>query len=311
VSGSPAAAVLARRRSPAGPPLAFITGLAMLGVTIGLSWTMNERVDEFLSELDARALEQAAGMLDRSVEQQRRFVLSQVAVLAEDTRVRAPVMTPSFDEATVKDVLEDIKRAAGASMLAVLDVGGKVRAVTGVPGLREVDLSSSPVVKAALERPSTDVWTLPDRAMVVGVASVRSAGQVSALLVVGFEIGEPLLGAIHRALGVAGAVVIVDRVTATSSSDGALVQAFRAASALDGEGQQLIQSGWNFVARVSRTSNSATAGKVVWLVREHHQAGRVSWLRIMVWVPVVLVGATFALVLLLARQRSPRNEAAA
>jgi Double sensory domain of two-component sensor kinase len=274
---------------------------------MALSWSMDQRVDEFLSELDGRALEQAAGMLDRSVEQNRRFVLSQVAVLADDTRVRAPVMTPNFDEATVKDVLDDLKRSAGASMLAVLDTAGKVRAVTGVPGLREVDLSSSPVVKAALERPSTDVWTLPDRAMVVGVAAVRSGGQVAALLVLGFEIGEPLLSAIHRALGVAGAVVIVDRVTATSSSDPALVAAFRAASAIDGEGQQLIQSGWNFVARVSRTSNSATAGKVVWLVREHHQTGRVTWLRVMVWVPVLLVGATFALVLLLARQRNARN----
>ena len=280
---------------------AFLAGLALTGLAAAGSWLAHQRVERFLSDLDAKALERGAQSFERALKQQQAFLLAEVSVLAEDTRVRAPVMTPTLDEATLRDILQDIMRAGGASMLAVLDVKGKVRAVTGVEGLREVDLGSSPVVKAALEKPSTDVWSLPDRALVVGVAAVRSGPDVVALLVMGLEIGEPFLAPIHRALGVAGAVLVRDRVVARSSTDPALVPVFAAANGLEEDRVGLVP-GFPYVARVQRTGRSASAGKVTWLVGRHHEVGRDNPFPVAVWTPTIMVGLTFALVLALSRR---------
>src|SRR4051812_14786163 len=109
--------------------------LVMAGITLGVavatSWMMHAQLDGFLASLDADSLNEAISVFDRSIEQQRGQLASQVALLADDTRVRAPVMTANFDEATVRDVLEDLKKVSGANVLAVLDVNGRVRAVAG------------------------------------------------------------------------------------------------------------------------------------------------------------------------------------
>jgi hypothetical protein len=283
--------------------------LSLLGLVAGVvaGWVMTQQLDGYLDEVDGRVLGQASQVFARSVEQQRRYAQSVVSVLAEDTRIRAPALTPRFDENTVKDVLEDIKKSSGASMLAVLDAGGKVRAVAGAQTLRELDLGSSPVVKTAQERPSTVVWAFPERVLVVGVAPVRSADQVAALLVIGFEVGEQLFGAIQGAVGVAGALLIGDRVVASSDSSPAMMQAFRAARELEGDKEQVVRADKEYIARVSRTSDSAAAGKVVWMVPRYRETGRIAVLRFMNWTPAVLAALTFGLVLLLARRgRDPR-----
>lgn len=278
--------------------------LGMLGLAIGLgaSTIMAQQFSSYLDESDGRLLGQAAQVFARSVEQQRRYAQSVVAVLADDTRIRAPALTPRFDENTVRDVLDDIKKSSGASMLAVLDAGGKVRAVAGAQGLRELDLGSSPVVKTAQERPSTVVWAFPERVLVVGVTPVRSADQVAALLVIGFEVGEQLFGSIQAAVGVAGALLIGDRIVASSDSTPGMMQAFRAAREIDGDREQIVRADREYVARVSRTSDSAAAGKVVWMLPRYRDTGRVGILRFMNWTPAVLAALTFGLVLLLARR---------
>jgi hypothetical protein len=299
--------VISTRRAPDRGPrsrLSAAVPVAALAVVVGLaaSVVMQRRLDGFLDDLDGKAINEAAAVFARSVEQQRRYAQSAVSVLAEDTRIRAPVMTPKFDENTVRDVLEDLKRSSGASMLAVLDATGKVRAVAGVQGMRELDLSASPVVKTAEKRPSTVVWAFPERVLVVGVAPVRQSDQVLALLVMGFEVGEPLFGAIQGAVGVAGALIMGDRVAASSDNSPAMMQAFRAARELEDDKDQVLHADREYVARVSRTSDSAAAAKVVWMIPRHHESGRSYFLRLMNWTPVALAALTFVLVLLFARR---------
>jgi Double sensory domain of two-component sensor kinase len=278
--------------------------LSGLGVAVGVaaSCFMHQQLADYFDELDGRVLGQAAQVFARSIEQQRRYAQSAVSVLADDTRIRAPALTPKFDENTVRDVLEDIKKSSGASMLAVLDATGKVRAVAGAQGLRELDLGSSPVVKLAQERPSTVVWAFPERVLVVGVAPVRSSDQVAALLVMGFEVGEQLFGAIQSAVGVAGALLIGDRVVASSDNTPAMMEAFRAARELEGDKEQLIRTDREYIARVNRTSDSAAAGKVVWILPRFRETGRVTLLRFINWTPAVLSALTFILVLVLGRR---------
>ena len=53
-------------------------------------------------------------------------------MLADDNRIRATVLAPKFDEATVQDVLEDLRKSSGATLLGSRSTSaGKVVAVSG------------------------------------------------------------------------------------------------------------------------------------------------------------------------------------
>jgi hypothetical protein len=286
---------------------AIVAGGALFLLAAVVTWAMHREMDAFLSSLDERVVEQAGRSLEGAIEQQRTTLLSEVRVLSEDTRVRSTVMTPDFDEATVKDVLEDLKKASGASVLAVLDVNGKVRAVTGAQGLHHVDLGSTPVVKAAMEQASANVWTFPEQVVVIAVAPVRTGGETSALFLMGYEIGAQALARIGSTHGVAGAVLIRDRVAAASSTDPVVTQAIRMAIDLEDGKTHVIGGERPYVARITRTSNSAVAGRIVWLVAHHHEGHRATVLRAMTWAPAALVGLMFALFVLVARSRFSRE----
>jgi hypothetical protein len=300
VTGPPDSGAAAGRRGGGARALFVVAGVVALAAGLAASWMMRARLERFQSALDSEALARAGRVFAQVLDQQRARVAAQVAVLAGDTRVRAPVMTPTFDEGTVRDVLEDLKVASASSMVAILDVGGKVRAVAGAPGLRNLDLGSSPLVKAALEQPGADLWTLPDRALVVGVAPVRAAGQTVALLAMGFEVGPAFFGALQRSLGVDGALLVADRVAASSTSEEAKLEAFRATLALppsdEDQPEALVTGGGQtFLTRVGRAARSTAAGKVAWLVPRHHQAAQAGPLPLMIWFPAVSVALTFAL----------------
>lgn len=283
---------------------AAVAGSVLLALGAALAWSQHQQLGATLSALDNAALVTAGKVLDRSIEQQRRALLAEVGVLADDTRVRASVMTPDFNEASVKDTLDDLKAASGASVLAVLDLDGKVRAVTGAEGLRHVDLGSTPLVKAAAEKPSAQVWTFPEHVLVVAAAPIHSGPDASALFMMGFELGATTLGSLRDMLGVDGAVLIGDRLVATSSPDPTLTAALRAAGSLDEDASHAV---WadnagkrsRYLARVTRTSASATAGKVVLIVPHHHHADQTALLRAMVWAPAFLGVLAFVLVLAL------------
>ena len=95
-----------------------------------------------------------------------------------------------------------------ASLLAVVDAAGKVTAVAGATGLRDVNLGASPAVKNGFDHPTSDVWTLPDQVQVVGVAPIRSGDQTPALLVKGLPLGRSQLATVGTSLGVTGALFI-------------------------------------------------------------------------------------------------------
>src|SRR5688572_17299142 len=105
-------------RSSAGAMMAGIVVLAALGA---VSWTADRQVRRFLSSLDDDIVGQAARSLDQLLARQRDQLVAEVRVLADDNRIRATVLAPKFDEGTVQDVLEDIRKSSGATLLAVLD----------------------------------------------------------------------------------------------------------------------------------------------------------------------------------------------
>ena len=193
------------RPRSAGAVVATVAAILSFGALGAAAWLANAELERVLSAQDDEALAQASRTLEELVNRQREQLVSEVKVLADDNRIRATVLAPKFDQATVQDVLEDLRKSSGATLLAVLDANGKVQAVTGAVGLREVDLSASTAVRAAFERPTSDIWTLPDQVQVIGLAPIRSGGETPALLVKGLPLAKSQLATVETALGVAGA----------------------------------------------------------------------------------------------------------
>jgi hypothetical protein len=303
VVSAPASLPAAPLPQPSGGAGVVATAM-LLFAALGFScWLADGQLRGLLSGLDDQALGQASRTIEELVNRQREQLVSEVKVLADDNRIRATVLAPKFDEATVQDVLEDLRKSSGATLLAVLDGSGKVEAVTGAVGLRQVDLSSSAAVKAAFERPTSDIWTLPDQVQIIGIAPIRSGDQTPALLVKGLALGKSQLATVDAALGVSGAVFIGDRIAASSSQNVEIDEALRSAGRLaDGSGELAI-GGRGYRVKLGRAGEGATAARLAWLVPRHRAADRARPLLFLVWCPVPL-GALLMLLLLVNSRRT-------
>ena len=283
---------------------AIVAGLIVVALLAGASLMADRQLRQFLSALDDQRLGQADASLTQLLARQREQLVAEVKVLADDNRIRATVLAPKFDEATVQDILEDLRKSSGASLLAVVDAGGKVAAVAGATGLREVNLGASPAVKSGFDHPTSDVWTLPDQVQVVGVAPIRSGDQTPALLVKGLSLGRSQLATVGFALGVTGALFIGERVAASSVDGADLDEALRAAGR-QAEGIEPVSAGGrSYLARVARTGEGATAARLAWLVPHHHAFERARTLLFLMWCPVPLGALMFLILIVNARRRN-------
>jgi hypothetical protein len=302
VVGAPASLPATPRREPAGAGVTA-TAILLFGALGFASWLADGQLRGLLSTLDDQALGQASRTLEELVNRQREQLVAEVKVLADDNRIRTTVLAPKFDEATVQDVLEDLRKSSGASLLAVLDGSGKVQAVTGAVGLRQVDLSGSSAVKTAFQRPTSDIWTLPDQVQVIGLAPIQSGDQTPALLVKGLPLAKSQLATVETALGVSGAVFIGDRIASSSSQNPALDEAFRSAGRLADGSDELTVGGRSYRVKIGRAGEGATAARITWLVPHHHAFDRARLLLLLVWCPIPL-GALLLLLLLVNSRRT-------
>ncbi len=279
------------------------TALLLFAALGFASWLADGQLRNLLAALDDQALGQASRTLEQLVDRQREQLVAEVKVLADDNRIRTTVLAPKFDEATVQDVLEDLRKSSGASLLAVLDGSGKVQAVTGAVGLRQVDLSASSAVKTAFQHPTSDIWTLPDQVQVIGLAPIQSGDQTPALLVKGLALAGSQLATVDTALGVSGAVFIGDRIASSSSQNPALDEAFRSAGRLADGSADLAVGGRSYRVKIDRAGEGATAARLAWLVPHHRAVGRARLLLLLIWCPIPL-GALLLLLLLVNSRRT-------
>jgi hypothetical protein len=296
---TPGAATVPASRNRA----ALLAGTALLGLAVAASVMSQRLIDHFLAQLDNDAVQTARRVFERTLEEQRAQALSQVSVLADDTRIRSTAMMANLDEATMRDVLKDLMATSGAGLMAVLDVNGKVRAVTGVEGLRDVDLGSSAVVKAALQRPSAYIWTFPQQVLAVGVAPIRTQDQVNAFLVMGFEAAKTTLSAIHGSLSVSAAVLLGDKLVVSGTDDVAALDAIRVGAGNEADRDLIVNGGDQpFFTRVSRVIESVAAAKVVWVIPQHHDAQRIYPLKLAIWTPSLAAALILALTMVVSRR---------
>ena len=212
-------------------------------------------------------------------------------------------MTTGFDESTIRDVLTDLEASSNASAMAVLDGSGKVRAVTGADGLRQVDLGSSPVIEAAQKEPASYFWTLPDRLLLIAVAPIRSGPRVTAFLLLGAALGSTELANITRSLEVSGAIFAGDRLIAAGSRDPATVELLGRANAFGDGASHIVRGPYEALSRVTRTGGTATAARVAWLVKVHRQSARARIIRTASVIPAVLT-AVFLVGIALSKLRT-------
>jgi hypothetical protein len=310
------APILASSPSPTTYPRSLrlpMAGMVLVLLTFGAAWVGKQQLDRLFYDLDSERLHQAEETLNAVIGEQRARLLASVRILADDTRIRSTAMTTGFDEGTIRDVLDDLKKTSDVNMLAVLDERGKVRAITGAEGLRQMDLSSSPVIREALEHPASYTWTLPDQVVVIGVAAIRVGPRVSALLLMGITLGTQQLGEIQRRLGVMVAMFSGDRKIAGVPSagprddprdDSRLVEIFRSANAMGDSESRPVRGYPDFLTRVTPTSESATAAKLIWVVQSQGQSPRVRLVRTMLWLPVLFVALTFGYLMWMIRKRN-------
>jgi hypothetical protein len=265
-----------------------VVGVLLVGTAI-CWWATRRQVERALAALDDQALQEAERSLSLAFDHQRRQGLSEVKLLVDDSRIRGTIITPHFDEATVRDVLDDLQEASGATVLAVLDPTGKVQAASGIESLRNVDLGAATAVRVGMERPAASVWTFPDRVLVIAVAPIKAGKELVAELMLGFDLGQRALTAIERTRGVAGALFVAERMVADGSTDGEQRRAFEEARAAPDRATILVHGGRDFVARVKPLSESATSARVVWLVERYHQAALLGALPAAAAVPTVLM----------------------
>jgi len=76
---------------------ALLAGFALLALAVAASVLSQRLIDRFLVQLDSDAVQTARKVFERTMEEQRAQALSQVSVLAEDTRIRSTAMMANLD----------------------------------------------------------------------------------------------------------------------------------------------------------------------------------------------------------------------
>jgi hypothetical protein len=281
------------RRLPVG---AWLAGLALLALAAAGAFAGERELRAMMTELDGKSLNRADLLLGTFLEAQKADLVGKARILSGDTRVRTTVMTPQFSEATVRDVLEDLRKASDATVMAVIDVRGRVQAAAGSDRMPTMaDLGASPLLGQAMEKAVAHVWTFPEHVLVVGMAPVRSAGQVVALFLVGYELPEATLGSIGKTMGIDGAVVIGDKMVTTTSGAPAMAEVVKLTLTAEDGVNHVVDAGGPHLVRITRTGDSAGAGRVVWTIPMHQQGPRMLTLQILGLIPIPLVGLALVL----------------
>jgi hypothetical protein len=280
--------------------LAVAAGALLVGGTAAAAVLASQRVQQLMTAGDSSPVDGAQASFAEVLEGLRKQTLAQARMLVDDTRVRATVITPSFDEATVRDVLDDLRAASQATGLAVLDSAGKPRTTSGIPALSGVDLSSSAAVRTAQDRPSVDVWTVGQQVLVVALAPVRNRREVPALLLVANELPAAAMAGIAKAHRVSGALVIAEKLAVRTPSEAA-PGALEAALAQGGPAGEVAVDDKTYRYRTSVTGDAATAAQVLWLSSNHHVVAAAGPVRSLVWMPVVMAGLLWLLLVTVVR----------
>ncbi len=278
-----------RRRS-----LGLFFGTVLFSIAAASSWLVQRQLAELVNAGERAELSQSAEALEQLLAERRAHLVAVTSVLSDDTRVRAMLLTPDFDEATVVDLLTDLRVAAGASLVAIVDGTGTVRSVVGASELDGLDLSASGLLRSAVERAAARPWVLSDEVVVLAAAPVRLGGQVRAFFLMGEPVDDALLTRAAGPAGAIGGILVGQRLVASSTPEPEVRAALKMAASAPLETFREVPG--HYLARAEKLSDSASSPTVAWLVPRQRRAEPLERLRFLAWIPA---GAAFLILTLL------------
>lgn len=258
--------------------------LSILAVVLAVAWGVlaSTTHDRGLDRLDEQQIERAQETWSIATANALATLSEEVKVLVDDARVREPLATPNMDDATLLDVLEELKASSGASIVGILTPQGTVRVVAGNDSMRGLDLSSSSLMK----QNGTGTWVFPDRMVGVALAPVRLGETLVAHLMVGRDFAARTLTLVEKSTGVFGAVVYQQNLVVSSATDPSARTLLQDAGSMTPG--QTVRSGSSWLTRTAKLDETSGARVVFLLARRatvaEQELGAALW-----WAPAGVV----------------------
>lgn len=174
-------------------PLLFV----FAGVSVAIAgWQLQARAR--FAELEQQRASECLANARASLEPWRKAVEQRVmgaaAMVAGDPRLRPMANNAELDEATLSDVLQDLRTEGRLDVVALTSAQGRVRAVVGAKGLSQVSLSGADGLTRAAkaEGPVAFSWGLEGRLLSMGATAVRDGDKVLGFVAVGKDLSAEL-----------------------------------------------------------------------------------------------------------------------
>jgi hypothetical protein len=230
----------------------FTAAVIMVALAIAWSLVAQRQMAKSIAAESSQYLDRARAMFGAVRQRVQDRLRAECRVLVEDPRLKVALATEGMDEATVADILGDVRRLRGAGFLMVLSPDGRVFAQVGADELRGLDLSASSVIKKV--QTANDAvsgsWVIGGQLVDLSVTTIRYDAAAIAYLVVGLAVDQQLLKAIAEGSGAALALATGGEITIMSSDE--LRPAFTPiANEVDGFKDTISASGVRYVATVT------------------------------------------------------------
>lgn len=266
-------------------PRTFAVVAAVLTLFGGVAGSYYQRA---LEELDEQQLARASSVWTAATADALRSLENETRVTVDDARIREPLAIPNIDDATLLDLLQELKAANGASMVGIVSGSGVVRVVSGADSIRGVNLAGSSLMKPSATGLSTGTWLFPEKLLAVAIAPVRLGQNVVAYFMIGREIGKHMLGLVEKATGATGGIVVQQQLVASTAGDETQTAMLIGAAGFDVSDAPVVIG--DRVASIS-AADSSRGGKLVFVVPRQQGGTKLNTLRAMWWAPSVLAVA--------------------
>jgi hypothetical protein len=273
------------------PGLASIA-IAVIALVASTAWWAAARISlsRGITHQDERALENASIILGDKLHQVGARLEGECALISQDPRIRF-ALSSAHDEATLVDLLGDIKRPLGVDVIALLNAEAHVLASVGQKEMTGLDLGSSRLIMRAVKdaKATSDVWGFGDRLLAVSASAVLVDGQPMALVVVAASLGEKAFQSVYDLTGTAGALLIQDKIAGFAPKE--LDDAFAIAVSLAPGADATIAFKEKWLhARSEEIADKALPARVLWLRPVEKERSDYESLLALLWIP--MLGAT-------------------
>lgn len=189
--------------------IAAILGATLLATTTVLQRNARDRLTEDLQR-SRQVFEELQGY-------RASLFKSQVAVIADEPRLKATVATPGVDAQTIREVAVDHQRTVRADLFLVVDSAGKVLVDVADPSATGTSMAQAEIVAKTLEkRDSSGIWVRNDKVHQVQARRLEFGSDVVGAIVVGYVIDDRVADTVYNQTASSVVVSLDETVVARS-----------------------------------------------------------------------------------------------